>query len=466
MAPLPFLTIAAASLLSYRNAVAIEPRQSSSQYTYVNLAVNTGTSVHRASGVLYGVPDVQGQIPSSFYTGKSAPGGVEIIADVLTSRLLTTCFAVVLRQTRFLEIVSNYETARSYGAQFILKMSDIWGADGTQATTAEWPGDNGSYTEFDRFLAQLVSDVKANSMTAGLKILIWNEPDLGTAFWYPGFTRYLAMWNHAVTYLRTNLPGVPIAGPGFAKPPSTSNSWWTGWLSNIKSSGTAPDIYDWHLEGDISSSVDDLQTTQPVLVSMLESYGLVVGEFIIDEYGTSGEQVPSGAAWWISRLERFNMYGIRGNWASGAQLHDFLAGLLGKTDVNSATGTGYFANGEYNVYHYYATTMTGYRVQTTGSTDRLMDCYAVVDSNTVRILVGGRLTTGTYELVIESISSLGLATSGTITVHTYQFAYAGVYTASPMTDLGTVAHTYTGNTLSFPIYQTSTTTTWAFEFPF
>ncbi|KAG8868897.1 hypothetical protein FRB98_003162 [Tulasnella sp. 332] len=184
------------------------------------------------------------------------------------------------------------------------------------------------------------------------------------------------------------------------------------------------------------------------------------------------------------------MYGLRGNWASGAQLHDFLAGLLGKTNVNSATGTGYFANGgmiydasptldwflrlsswnpfspEYNVYHYYATTMTGYRVQTTGSTDRLMDCYAVVGSNTVRILVGGRLTTGTYELVIDSISSLGLATSGTITVHTYQFAYAGVYTASPMTDLGTVAHTYTGNTLSFPIYQTSTTTTWAFEFPF
>ncbi|KAG8871126.1 hypothetical protein FRB97_008999 [Tulasnella sp. 331] len=216
----------------------------------------------------------------------------------------------------------------------------------------------------------------------------------------------------------------------------------------------------------ITNSADDLQTTQPILVSMLESYGLVVGEFIIDEYGTSGEQVPSGAAWWISRLERFNMYGLRGNWASGAQLHDFLAGLLGKTNVNSATGTGYFANGEYNVYHYYATTMTGYRVQTTGSTDRLMDCYAVVGSNTVRILVGGRLTTGTYELVIDSISSLGLATSGTITVHTYQFAYAGVYTASPMTDLGTVAHTYTGNTLSFPIYQTSTTTTWAFEFPF
>lgn len=66
---------------------------------------------------------------------------------------------------------------------------------------------------------------------------------------------------------------------------------------------------------------------------------------VIDEYGTVAEEVPGGSAWWISRLERYNMYGLRGNWASGAQLHDFLAGLLGKTDVTSATGAGYYPNG-------------------------------------------------------------------------------------------------------------------------
>lgn len=139
---------------------------------------------------------------------------------------------------------------------------------------------------------------------------------------------------------------------------------------------------------------------------------------VIDEYGTSAEEVPGGSAWWISRLERYNMYGLRGNWASGAQLHDFLAGLLGKTDVTSTTGTGYYANGgkalfsstvlasfslfsqldcfcsDWNVYQYYATQMTGYRVATTGSTDRLMDCYAVVGSGIVRILVGGRQIIG------------------------------------------------------------------------
>lgn len=35
----------------------------------VNFGNNTGTPKHLASGILYGVPDQQNQIPSSFYTG-------------------------------------------------------------------------------------------------------------------------------------------------------------------------------------------------------------------------------------------------------------------------------------------------------------------------------------------------------------------------------------------------------------
>lgn len=49
---------------------------------------------------------------------------------------------------------------------------------------------------------------------------------------------------------------------------------------------------------------------------------------------------------------------------------------------------------EFNVYRYYATEMTGYRVATTGSTDCKMDSYAVVGNRIVRILVGGRVVTG------------------------------------------------------------------------
>ncbi|KAJ7639942.1 hypothetical protein DFH06DRAFT_1334863 [Mycena polygramma] len=111
--------------------------------------------------------------------------------------------------------------------------------------------------------------------------------------------------------------------------------------------------------------------------------------------------------------------------------------------------------------------MTGFRVATTGSTDRLMDNFAVVGSNIVRILVGGRLVTGTYTLQINNLSALGLATAGTISVTTRQFSFSGTEgEEGAPTDLGVVAHTYTGNVLSFPIFQTDTTTTWAFEFAF
>lgn len=101
-----------------------------------------------------------------------------------------------------------------------------------------------------------------------------------------------------------------------------------------------------------------------------------------------GEQNPSSAAWWIARFERYNMSGLRGNWLSGTNLQDFLSGLLWKS------GSTYLSNGEWQVYNYYATSMTGFRVATTGSTDRLMDNFAVVGTNIVRILVGGRLVTG------------------------------------------------------------------------
>jgi hypothetical protein len=72
---------------------------------------------------------------------------------------------------------------------------------------------------------------------------------------------------------------------------------------------------------------------------------------------------------------------------------------------------------------------------------------------------------GTYELSIKNLSALGLATSGTISVTTRQFSFGGttVNQGAP-TNLGVVAHAYSGNVLSFPIYQTDTVTTWAFEF--
>ncbi|KAL0571545.1 hypothetical protein V5O48_010421 [Marasmius crinis-equi] len=469
MVPMHSLLVAVALALSIPTTLAIpasngthilDARQSSSQITHVDLSVNTGNSVHRASGILYGVPDNGDQISSNLYTdmgfnylsagGAQDPGG-------------SRGWIFGSYPGRFQSALRNYRTAKKYNAQFILKMSDLWGADGGQGNAA-YPGDNGDFTEYDRFLTQLVSDLKSNGMT-DLKLLIWNEPDL-TIFWNrspadrltnstrEGQEQYFSQWSHALILgklplltlvgFRANLAGVPIAGPSFAFRPDPNSNWWRPWVQRIKTDNTPPDVYTWHLEGDTTDPTNDLPFSHDNMVNMLNSAGLKVGEFVIDEYANSAEQNPAGGAWWIAGFERWNMYGMRGNWLSGYQLHDFFASLLYKTQL-SATGTGYFTNGEYQVYKYYASTMQGYRVRTTRSTDGKMDSYSVVDSSArkVRTLVGGRLVTGTWSLQFDNLSALGLPSSGSITVHTYEFPWKGATgRVDGPTDLGTVVHAY------------------------
>ncbi|KAJ7639943.1 glycoside hydrolase superfamily [Mycena polygramma] len=288
--------------------VDLESRQTAAQITTVDLSVNWGTPIHRASGVLYGVPDTKNQIPSSFYTGMGfnylSAGGAQFTG--------ATGWIFGGYTARFQDVLSNFQTARQFNAQFILKISDLWGTDGTQGANGVYPGAGGDFTEYDAYLTQLVADLKANSMTTNIKLQIWNEPDL-TVFWDAPQAQYFATWSHAAQFLRTNLPGVPIAGPSLANMPSSSNTWWTGFLTEVKASGTAPDVYTWHLEGSSTDPNNDLQNSQPAMVDLLNSFGLTIGEFIIDEYANVDEQNPASAAWWIARFERFNMSGLRGN---------------------------------------------------------------------------------------------------------------------------------------------------------
>ncbi|KIK50754.1 glycoside hydrolase family 39 protein [Collybiopsis luxurians FD-317 M1] len=377
-------------------------------------------------------------------------------------------FGVTEFQGRFASAVSNYQTARRFNAKFILLLNDLWGADGTQPAGSVFPGDGGSWTSYDSFISDIISGINANNMLAGLAIDIWNEADLGTVFWNGNQQQWLTMWSRGYEAFRAAFgTSVQLFGPTLAGAPETTNTWWTTFLTHVKGDGTIPDAYVWHLEGNTADVNDDLQTNIPILNSMLSSAGVPQKPIVIDEYGTFAEQCPGGSAWWISRLERFNVQGLRGNWLSGTQLHDFFASLLWKPDPTSATATGYWTNGgRSSVYQYYNQMMTGHRVGTTGSIDRLMDSYATVGTDKVRILVGGRQVTGTWQVTVNSLSSVGLPTSGTLDITTFQFSFTGSHTGNvgAPTNLGVVAHTYSGNSVSFPIFQTDTTTTWAFEF--
>ncbi|KAL1874420.1 hypothetical protein VTK73DRAFT_297 [Phialemonium thermophilum] len=443
-------------------AATLNKRASVSGTASVHLDVSTGSPQQLASGVLYGIPDQANQIPDKFYTDigfkYNRAGGAQLSGGGWIGS-----FAGY--QTRFRSALSNYHTTRKYGGTFILLPHDIWGADGQQASDAVYPGDNGDWSNYDAFLSQLISDMKANNMIDHVVVDIWNEPDL-TAFWNRPQSQYLELWGRTYHRLQQDLPGCATSGPSFAGAPSASNSWWTNWASFITANKSIPTQYSWHMEG----GGGDMQSSVAAYKSILQSNGLATNHVVnINEYGVWAEQVPSGSAWWIAQLERVNAFGLRGNWLSGEALHDFLAGLVGKPNAVSGynyTAGGYWPTPAWQVYKYYSRNMTGTRVQTSPTADLRGEVYAVVGTNTVRLLVGSRAATGTFNVQLENLSAVGLPESGTLNVHTWGFPSTDDHYArlDGPTDLGLYGHPYSGNSLSFPIYQTDVYTAYAFEF--
>ncbi|KAF2718834.1 glycoside hydrolase family 39 protein [Polychaeton citri CBS 116435] len=435
----------------------------------VNLSVQRGSPQHLASGFIYGIPDTPNQIPDHFYTDigfrYTRAGGAQLDAG-------GWIYGPSGYQGRFASTKSNYDTTRKYGGDFIILPHDIWGTDHANASTV-WPGDNGDWTDYDDFLDTLLADLKTNDMLEDMVFDIWNEPDLGGgAFW----NRSQSQWID--TYVRTHkrirqdpeLDGMLITGPSTSSQPTTDNTWWTNWLSAIRGNDTIPDQYAWHLEADISSPNDDLQTNNVTLGELLQQYELPERQVNINEYAVFDEQVATGAAWWISRLERYDALGLRGHWLSACQLHDFMASLLSKPGASdgtsSCTGGDYYPNGEYQVYKYYNLNMTGSRVKTTGSGDRILDVYTTVDDK-VRTLTGVRLQTGTWYITISNLSAVGLPSEGALDIQTWGFEDKGHYgEVDGPSDRGVVSHDYSGDSVTFPVYQTAadSKTAWAFEF--
>lgn len=371
------------------------------------------------------------------------------------------------RQNRFDSALSNYKTARRYGARFQLLVADLWGADGTAKIAM--PGDNGDWTLFDNFLDSLFSSIKNSNMIDGLDFEIWNEPDLTGVFWQRDEAQYLSMWARAFSRVRAALPKTPIVGPCSSSQPSTSNSWYAQYYPFVLANNSVPDMYCWHEE----ASGDDVARDIENNAAALSHYGLPAKPVILNEYGVPSEQCPGSSAWYISRLERYNTTGLRGNWASAYSLHDYFANLLGKpgatedcTSASCNTTSGYWGNGEYNVYKYYNLNMTGARVQTIGSPDNLFDIYATRDgSASVKMLCGSRLTSGTWDIRVTGLDAIGLPSEGTITIQSFQFNFVdGQFGNVPApVNQGTYGHAYSGNELVFYV-SPNETTAYAFEF--
>ncbi|KAI5304786.1 hypothetical protein KEM56_005932 [Ascosphaera pollenicola] len=394
---------------------------------FVNAAEHRGAPESLAAGIIYGEPDTLNQIPDYFYEEAGLrffrAGGAQLGAP-------DRGWIWGEYEGRFNSAKSNYVTARKHGGTFSLLPHDMWGTDHANETSL-WPGDNDDWADYDKFLDRLIGDLKKHKMLENLQFDTWNEPEL-TFFWNRTTERWVSLWDCTYKRIRSNceLNDVVITGPSLSGYPTPESPWWTQFLESVSKERTIPDQWVWHMEREPADVTDDIQHNIPALQVMLSNYSLPTNVQInINEYGKTEEQVPAGAAWWIARLERYDAIGMRGNWLSKLQLHDFLANLLGKPNAENDElydyhNKDYWPVGEWQVYKYYHTNMTGVRLGTQGSDDRTLDVYsALSDDKVLRVLAGVRLAQGAFTVQIDGVEdALGVENGkGSVTVKTLRF---------------------------------------------
>lgn len=108
---------------------------------------------------------------------------------------------------RFESTLTNYKTCRAAGADFHMYIHDLWGTDHSNSNT-KWPGDNGDWADYDKFVQQLMSDVAANMDPAHVTWDIWNEPDINI-FWKRSIQQWVNMYirtHKLIRYVRGSVP--------------------------------------------------------------------------------------------------------------------------------------------------------------------------------------------------------------------------------------------------------------------
>ncbi|KAK4211366.1 glycoside hydrolase superfamily [Rhypophila decipiens] len=444
--------------------------QSASQTAYVDLGVTRGKPEHLASGWIYGMPDnYPNQIPSSWYTAMGfrwGKGGGAQLGNVGQRGWVVSLDDY---KGRFASTLANYKTCRALGAEFHIYAHDLWGTDHAGGKNGKWPGDGGNFSDYDKFVKQLMADVAANMDPAHVTWDIWNEPDIQPYFWVRSAQQWVDLYIRTQKAIRANkaLDAMKISGPAIGFAPGPNNAYWTTWLPQAVGNKTIPDYYTLHLLGGLGDITYDPQYTNTSLASLLRKYGAPDRQVFVNEYAAAAEMVPSGYIWWISRLERYDMFGMLANWLGGTQLHDLFGGLLTKkANPGSYAATDYAPAAGYPVYRYYGTNMTGLRVNTTGSTDRWLDVYATVGADKVRFLAGVKVHTGTYAVTVRGLKSVGYS-AGSVDVTAYSFDGAStktVLSSMEPASRGKTSYPITNDSITIVVRQTANHTGWAYDF--
>ncbi|MDQ0595700.1 hypothetical protein QF037_000045 [Streptomyces canus] len=371
------------------------PSQAADTSVTVDFATAAGAPTYHASGMIYGMTP-NGSLPQDHFFKDIKWHFMRAGGAQLNSGGYATSLAAY--QTRWNSTLAQYKRTVALGGTFELLPHDLWGADGT--TTQGWPGDNGDWTQFDNFVTQLINDVKANNMTVQWDL--WNEPDL-SGFWGASQTQYLQMWSRFHARVRAAFPDQLIVGPSMAGQPNSSNTWWTTYLNYVKANNVAPDIYSWHDEpGDPAVDADRANST-------ISAAGLTnTRPYEINEYALASMQTPGGGAWFIGRLERAGADGLRGNWASGTNLHDYEANLLTKNSAGQ-----YLPRGEWFMYRYYGS-QTGNVVNLVPGTNT--DGFATKDNTAknAKILIGSNGNTGNVTVNLNRLDTTSVVENGQV----------------------------------------------------
>jgi hypothetical protein len=370
----------------------------------VNLASAEGAMTGVGEGFLYGLSQ-DGSAPGDNYLSPLGVtlmrgGGAHIAGDGWIGDGYQAGTGYQARITSIIDQAKRV-TQSPYHAEYVLMLSDLWGADLTQSSSALYPCNNGDCSSWITFIDDTVAAMQAAGVTVTYEP--YNEPN-GSSFFPPGIgTQYWEMWNSAAKEIRRLAPTAKIDGPAYAGGPTSA---FQTWIQTAKAAGTLPNVISYHLEGG--------GTEDPVAaVAQVNGYLAADGSTGItqsaNEYIPEGDENPAYTAWSLDRFAQSGMAtAARGEWENCC-----VSGDLGV--ILTTTGGDLIPSGQYWTYRAYAD-LTGTQVATTGSGNTAVT--AAIDStkDQAAVLIGdsGGFV-GQANVSISGFSSAAWLESGTST---------------------------------------------------
>ena len=381
--------------------VAVPPSASASTESLaVNLSSTAGAMTGVGEGFLYGLSQ-DGSSPADNYLHPLNPtlmrgGGARITGD---GWIGDGYQAGTGYQARITSIIAQAKrmTQAPYHAEYVLMLSDLWGADLTQPSNALYPCNNGDCSNWITF----VDDTIAAMQNAGVTVTYepYNEPN-NSPFFPPGIgTQYWNLWNSAVKEIRRLAPSAQIEGPAYA---GVVSSAYQTWIQTAQAAGTLPNVISYH---NLSDGQDPVAQTAQIN-SDLAADGITGLTVSTNEYIPANAETTAYTAWTLDRIAQSGMAtAARGEWDNCC-----MSGDLGTTLTH--TGGNLVPSGQYWTYRAYAD-LTGTRVSTTGSGNTAIT--AAVDSTKKQLaaLIGDDSGfVGQANVSISGFSSDSWLTSG------------------------------------------------------